>query len=125
MKFVVTRICGLALLLSLMGCGGGGDDGVPVSGTVKVEGKPLPVKGCFLKFENEKDIEASKQISVKDDGTFEGQAAPGPTKVYLYGIPAEGGTSDLPSAEKQFNPETVEVKSGEKFDLNFTPAPAM
>ncbi len=125
----LTRISCLIVLLSLIGCGGGGE-GVPVSGTVKVEGKALSTKNCFLRFESEGNIEGAKQISVNDDGTFEGRATAGPSKVYLYGIPAEGGghgesggASGVASAEKQFNPESVEVKSGEKFDLSFTPAP--
>jgi hypothetical protein len=63
---------GVMLLLSCVGCGGGGDDFeaklAPVSGTIKVDGKPEA--GLLISFEPLQDTSSAKASSIVGKGSI-------------------------------------------------------
>lgn len=128
------RACGVwvaaAAFLMACGCGGSVTKGVPVNGTVNLNGKPLP-EGEVL-FEPADGKGAPEQALVKD-GKFSGSVTPGAKKVRITSWregkrPADavmgGGAVREQYLPKKYNTETtltvtVEAGGGElpAFDL--------
>ncbi len=129
------RACGVwvaaAAVLMACGCGGGsGPKGVPVNGTVSLNGKPLP-EGEVL-FEPADGKGAPEQALVKE-GKFSGSVTPGAKKVRITSWregkrPADaamgGGAMLEQYLPKKYNTETtltatVEAGGGQlpAFDL--------
>ncbi len=105
------------------GCGGESEDKVSVSGSVKIDGKAISSDGYSVRLEGETRQAA---ITVKDDGTFAGEAFAGKAKAYLSGGPAgdegaagHGTDGEAPVSGDEFAPIEVEVTDGGSLSLDF------
>lgn len=105
----------LAAAVGLLACGCGGDagpKGVPVSGTVTLNGKPLP-EGEVM-FEPADGKGAPEQALVKD-GTFSGTVVPGAKKVRITSWREGSGRKDAAmggaAPKEQFIPKRYNTDS--------------
>lgn len=122
---------GMAAMITSLGLVGCGDEVamVPVTGTVKVDGKAVSKEGYSVTI-----TVGSKQsgVEVNADGTFSGNAIEGKGKATLNepsgadshgggdGDDAGGADAPPPPASAIYSVQDVEIKSGATLDLSFT-----
>ncbi len=89
-----------ALLLSALGCGQAGNKTYPVTGTVRYQGKPLPL-GIVMFVPNAGP--SSKPAAIDSQGRYRLEAVAGEHRVAIVAIPPrEGGRPD-PTREGGFD----------------------
>jgi hypothetical protein len=123
----MTRRSAVALMLGaplFAGCGG--EQLADVSGTVKIDGKPLP-EGEII-FEAADGSKTPTGVPIKD-GVYTLRVAPGPKKVKVLASrppkkrdPVLGDLAREPMLGPEFNDRTTltfDVKSGKNMDVNF------
>ncbi|MDZ7616321.1 MAG: hypothetical protein U1E05_04910 [Patescibacteria group bacterium] len=89
-----------ALLLGVLGCGQAGNKTYPVTGTVRYQGKPLPL-GIVMFVPNAGP--SSKPAAIDPQGRYRVEAAAGDYRVAIVAVPPrEGGRPD-PTREGGFD----------------------
>jgi hypothetical protein len=109
--------CALLLLCALMGCSGSKDPAVPVSGTVNLDGKPLPEGSLSLIGEGG----APPDVFEVKDGKFEGSAKPGKVRVEIranrLGKPTKMGDTVIEATPENYLPSMYNTDSKIKADV--------
>ncbi|MBN9121092.1 MAG: carboxypeptidase regulatory-like domain-containing protein [Planctomycetes bacterium] len=116
----IARACGLLGVVLAAGCAGSGTAPVPVSGELKLDGKPLA--GAVVTFQPQAPGGKAASGTVGADGTFRlttdspgDGAAPGKYKVVVQ-PPAEGGATPFdPPGKAATRPKSVGPKVPEKY----------
>lgn len=124
MANLVARAFGLLVIVLVAGCGASGTTPVPVSGVLKLDGKPLD--GAVVTFEPQAPGGKAAFGTVGADGTFRlttddpgDGALPGKYKVFIQ-PPAEGGATPFDDPTKQ--PPKPKSARGPKVPEKYTRA---
>jgi hypothetical protein len=109
------RVWLLIIALGLSGCGKSGPIMVPVSGTVRLDGKPMPDGIIYFKTIAEGSVD---QMDIKD-GKFAGKVEVGDRRVeicrYGLGPPIKMGNGEIPNKI-----ETLPARYNEASELKAT-----
>lgn len=118
MWFIIVGFVGTLLLA---GCGSGKGEKTPVNGKVTIDGKLPKGKGYQLRFNREGA--PGTVITVKDDGSFSGEAVTGPNDVELVpsgaGHDAAGGKKGPSYAISNYAQLQIDVKKDDSLTLDF------
>ena len=123
----LTRFCAVAVMLGVPFCAGcGGEQLADVTGTIKMDGKPLP-EGEII-FEAADGTKAPVAAPIRD-GAYAAQVPPGAKKVKVLATrppkrrdPILGDTAREPMVGPEYNDRTTltaDIKPGKNADVNF------